>query len=419
MTRDFNKQRRDDSRPSNRYQPSDNRQREEQPSRPARPRLNREMVDRGWESGARHDHADYRARSTTNRRRDQGSDYSSAPNNRKPFDSRQGNQYPRPRPFNSDARSSGDTRFNGQDRRGSQDRPGWNNTRPPFQGREAPRYPDQRPPFRDRETPRYPNQRPPFQGGGTPRYPNQRPPFQGSDAPRYPNQRPAFRDRETPRYPDQRSRYDDRDNTRNNERGNFPRGGRQTRDFERDTRSPHNVQQRGPQHPRWQSRSLVQGEESASYRTSEPRSRPRNEQFEGDYERFDAADRPASRPWDRPSHAQRPEAPIDANQQRRGRMPEEQQSALPPDEHTFSNSRPVRRKDEAFWAEVQEESADLVSRVTPPMDDEDDDLDMTEGVAPPQVEEQPRVRKKKGSKAAASHDPVPRPSHRGFKWPTS
>lgn len=102
-------------------------------------------------------------------------------------------------------------------------------------------------------------------------------------------------------------------------------------------------------------------------------------------------------------------------------MPEEQQSALPSDEHTFSNSRPVRRKDEAFWAEVQEESADLVSRVTPPMDDEDDDLDMTEGVAPPQAEEKekPRVRKKKGSGAATSHDPVPRPSHRGFKWPTS
>ncbi len=100
-------------------------------------------------------------------------------------------------------------------------------------------------------------------------------------------------------------------------------------------------------------------------------------------------------------------------------MPEEQQSALPSDEHTFSNSRPGHRKDEAFWAEVKEESTDLVSRVTPPTDDEEGDLDMTEGAAPPQAEAKPRVRKKKGSGAAASHDPAPRPSRRGFKWPTT
>src|SRR2546429_9498427 len=100
MTRDFNNQRREypqsDSRGS-----SSRRFEKERPSRPARPRLNRDMVDRAWENGARQNHADYRSRDDTrnqqprdNKRRNQYSDQPSAQNsrnNRKPYGNRQNN----------------------------------------------------------------------------------------------------------------------------------------------------------------------------------------------------------------------------------------------------------------------------------------------------------------------------------------
>src|SRR5258708_38952409 len=94
MTREFDKQRRDDSRPSFR-KPSSGRNGEERTPRPARPRLNRETVDRAWESGAQQQHADYRPRSNSNWRSNQQSEYSSQ-NGRsggRPYGNRQdGNQ---------------------------------------------------------------------------------------------------------------------------------------------------------------------------------------------------------------------------------------------------------------------------------------------------------------------------------------
>src|SRR5215467_1685698 len=66
MTRQFNNQPRDDSRPPSRNIPS-SRYQEEQSSRPARPRLSRAMVDRGWENGTPRHHADYRPRTSNGR----------------------------------------------------------------------------------------------------------------------------------------------------------------------------------------------------------------------------------------------------------------------------------------------------------------------------------------------------------------
>src|SRR5260370_30416906 len=62
MTRDYNNQPRDDMHTSSRNQ-SSNKPGDEQSPRPARPRLNRQTVDRAWESGAPNKHADYRPRS--------------------------------------------------------------------------------------------------------------------------------------------------------------------------------------------------------------------------------------------------------------------------------------------------------------------------------------------------------------------
>jgi hypothetical protein len=62
MTRQFNNQPQNNSRPSSRNIPSSNGYREEQSSNPARPRLNRAVLDRGWENGTTRHHADYRPR---------------------------------------------------------------------------------------------------------------------------------------------------------------------------------------------------------------------------------------------------------------------------------------------------------------------------------------------------------------------
>ena len=61
MTRQFDNQPRDDSRPPSHRIPS-SRYAEQQSARPARPRLNRAMVDRGWENGSPRHHADYHPR---------------------------------------------------------------------------------------------------------------------------------------------------------------------------------------------------------------------------------------------------------------------------------------------------------------------------------------------------------------------
>src|SRR5579859_7226367 len=91
MTKEFNKQQRNDSRPSFR-KPSPGRYGDERSPRPARPRLNRETVDRAWENGAPQNHADYRGSRNNNnrsgqpprdsRRRDSQFDQSSAQNSR-------------------------------------------------------------------------------------------------------------------------------------------------------------------------------------------------------------------------------------------------------------------------------------------------------------------------------------------------
>src|SRR2546421_3635028 len=137
MTRVYNKQPRDDMRPSSRNQPP-NRAGDERSPRPPRPRLSRETVDRAWKSGAPIQHADYRTRSSNGQpsrnswRNNQQSEHSSAQNGRRPYGpngpngphgNNQGNQRnfertpnsnfgPRPQPFGAGPNRSNDQRFN-------------------------------------------------------------------------------------------------------------------------------------------------------------------------------------------------------------------------------------------------------------------------------------------------------------------
>ncbi len=172
MTRDYNKQRRDDMRPSSRNQ-STNRYRNEQPPRPARPRLNRETVDRAWEAGAATQHPDYRPRRSNasngqpprdNWRYNQSSEHSSAQNGRKPYRNqvdrnrrfeRNGDNNPgfRSHPYNSGRGGFDDQRTN---------RPGYrdnsfsqtNERRSPYRGNDQKRDNQRRYPENSERQPR-------------------------------------------------------------------------------------------------------------------------------------------------------------------------------------------------------------------------------------------------------------------------
>src|SRR5260221_504262 len=185
MTRDYNKQRRDDVRPSSRNQFT-NRQRDEQSPRPARPRLNRETVDRAWEAGASTQHADYRPRRSNtfngqaprdNRRYNQSSEQSSAPNGRKPFGNRtdsnrrferttpDNNSSFRSRSFNSDRGTLDEQRHHEyrqrpEDRYNSGNRPGSRDSAQPpaYERRSSYRDNEQNRGFQRREPDRQPRE---------------------------------------------------------------------------------------------------------------------------------------------------------------------------------------------------------------------------------------------------------------------
>ena len=156
-------------RPFSRPQPS-NRPGEERSPRPARPRLNRETVDRAWESGAPTQHADYRTRSNNGQpprnswRNNQQSEHSPAQNGRKPFGNRpdgnrrfdrtsnEGYQDNRSRSFGTDRHQNqfGERRNN--DVRGNTGGPNRYGARPGYGDTNTNNRPyGQRPPFREHE----------------------------------------------------------------------------------------------------------------------------------------------------------------------------------------------------------------------------------------------------------------------------
>lgn len=327
MTREFNKQRRDDMRPSSR-KPSSGRQGEERPARPARPRLNRETVDRAWESGAQQQHADYRPRRSDGpsprRHNNQRSEYSSSQNSRggnRPYGNRQDQ---RPRPFDSDRRAPDNQRFQDRERRRYPDESNRADTRPHFQNRERHRYSNG-----------------PNGTGARPRLRNDAPPF---------NRGPQFRDRDQRR--DSQQHDDDY-------RDRSPRG--PTRDTRRSYRPEQNGrfsrdgQPRDTQPTRRQNRPPVRRDDT---------SRPRyGEQFERDYEHLDN-----DAPY-RPRYAEG--SPLRSNRER-NETPERHVTRLP-DGHVLKGPRPAQRKNAQFWTEVAEDTEELLDQVhTVPTEEEDD-----------------------------------------------
>jgi len=349
MTRNFNEQPRYDGHPSPRNQ-SSNRYGEERSPRQARPRLNRQTVDRGWESGARRDHADYRTRNNNelpprnNRRHGQYADHSPAQNGRKHFDHYQddyqraenapnGYRNPRSRSYDSNARNNNDRR--------ADDRRGYSNgfaATPP---------------------------------------------------------RAAFRDRNY------------QQNQRDEQRS-FDRDSRSSRTVDRDSRPSRGYQQRGTQNPRWQSRSWEQNHDRYQGRQDFGR----HERFEGDYERFKTPDT-SRRPVNRSS------------QNRSEEQIRERHVTRLPDGHVLKGPRPVQRKNAEFRTEVEHDAQEILPQV--------DTSTPVTNVDPAEENESSVSRKsRKGvgpktagmEKAHAKQSPVkagskgPKPSQRGFKWPT-
>ncbi len=395
MTREFNKQWRDDSRPSFRNK-SSNRD-EERFSRTNRPRLSREAVDRGWESGAQQRHADYRSRSNhghmprNNRRSEHPSthyDRDHGPYNRRREDYQDTFRHD-DRPHKShDARprTSGETRRNFAEphgeRRGYADRQ------------------DNRSGFRHRA------------------------PSQGHNGQPY---RQRYDNR---RYNDERERPD-RDFRSERRDGSFRKRG--------DDRS-----RRGPdtQNPRWQSRPQTFSKRSFNERAREPF----QAQFEGDYEWFDDHDA-----YDSPSRGNgRPYAHDGRdNSTRRDRYApkaEERHVTRLPDGRVIKGSRPQQRKEARFWTDISENTEALLQRAQPSADeDREQELPNEVGniISIETVQEAPRRQTRREArpasaktdkratsasarrrKAASSSKDIPaatkgpRPSQRGFKWPT-
>ncbi len=369
MTRDFNKPKRDDSNPSFRNS-SPNRNRDERSPRPARPRLNRETVDRAWESGAQQQHADYRPRTGGGQARPQGQrngSWNNTPN-------RQG--------------------YSSQDGRGSS-RPSYNNNRQEnFRDNRPGNYRDDRdrrdaPRNFDRPSGHSNDYRP-----ARPSYGQERRDFGGQ---RFENRRDSFNG-PNHRNGDDRQQFQDR--------------GNQRRDFGRNDRpTTRNTNGAGPQressHPRWQSRP---GEQRNAARDSQHdfNRRPNDgERFEGDYEHFEErstpnkpfenrdtrSQRPNSKPFEsraprdtRPSRSEdrafeerdtrnarppRPAGrPFSGSRSPQGKRFDDKSEAQPerhvtrlPDGRVLKGPRPVQRKNAQFWTGVSSDTSELVGQV--------------------------------------------------------
>jgi hypothetical protein len=369
MTRELNKQWRDDQRPSFRNTPSNSRG-DEQFSRPAHPRLSREVVDRAWKDGAQPHYSDYHPRTSNrpaspNGRNGQRSGYSSSqsrPGNNhftgnrrdnaqrfeRPFSNQQG---PRSRSFADDRRYNDEQRFGERNdyNQSSYDR-GNNKGHRPQQSQDY------------------------------------RQPRQNNSQFRGPRTGPERNDRyEHPR-----------------QGSNAPRG---SRPFARNDR------QGGPRRP----------SQNRSYQ-------PHHEQFEGDYERFSNYHEPA------PYHSRSQNRMHERAIYEQPTEPQRHVTPLP-DGRVLKGSRPQQRKQAQFWTEVIDGTEELLQNVQTPATTPEPTIPEVTNIQPAQSQKSGRKKRattseksgkrtasettrKKNADAAKPHASGPRPSQRGFKWPT-
>jgi hypothetical protein len=368
MTRNYNNQRRDGSRPSSRSY-STNRPgegRSQYTPRAARPRPNRERLDQAWESGAAPKHADYRSRtpqrqsSQQNWRNSQSSGHSSNHNSSRTFGNRQDNVQ----------------RFKGSSR---------SNT-----GNYSPHSRSSDPERRTHDD----------QGNGGQRGYAGSPHKKGTHA--------NFRDN---RDNEQRSEYRDRSPKRDSSQRGSERFDHQSREFQRGERFSRNDKQNrrssqpDTRNPRWQSQQAAHRHNSFRGRSpnADERTPYEGAQFEGDYERFNDSDT----------------------------QPEERHVTHLPDGRVLKGPRPVQRRNARFWTDITDETQTLLQPVETKRVSSHKQAQTGASAktgtpkSPPKSRTHKasavtREKKSRGKQAVTKpRSTGPKPSQRGFQWPTS
>jgi hypothetical protein len=384
MTRQFNKQPRDDSRsPSHRIPSS--RYAEQQSARPARPRLNRAMVDRGWENGSPRHHADYHPRVSSGQA---------------PQKNWRKNQ------------EAGDSSYNGSAGNRTNDNHRAQRVTPSFQASSAPR---QRP-FESKgynaENRRSRNQHQENEPYG---YNNQRQPQgRGSD---YHSQRRSSE------YNNNRSQPD-REYANGHGNNRFQRNpeqdkGKGYRSF--NGRSRYSDQEQRQPHPRFQSRPEAFREQQDSRRSMETQSSaPYREHFKGDYEHFG---------YDTPAQAESAASKPFRRSQRNRYESHPNAKGL----------RLVQSREAEFRASINEEAEELINQVHLPSGEQSKMVSLPEttienrasedlplafpdgqtnsSLANEQAKPVTYVGKAKKAEVIQPASRGPRPSQRGYKWP--
>jgi hypothetical protein len=406
MTRQFNQQPQDDSRLLS-HNTSSNRSQGKQSSHPARPRLNRAMVDRGWENGTPRYHPDYRPQSG---------------NGQAPHNNGRNNQERRSSSYNGPAGGRTDGNRQPNYRKQAQ------RSEPASQS-----YPvSRKQPLNFRgdnvENRQFSNQ----QGDELYSYNNR----QGQNNRRQPQGRDFnFRTQGYSQGRSSDSSYNRRQPNREHVNGSSSNRSQhgsvhnKGRGYERPING--NQEQR-ELHPRLQSRPEAFQRQQGGRRSQEgQRYAPHRQQFEGDYEQFG---------YDTPAQAESSARKSfrDNQHDRSGRRSMPYQNS-----HTRKGPRLVSRKDDEFRASIKEDAEELISQVhssplkPSPVHEETASLPETttdndgsedqplafsnEQAKPSATKETKQAINAKNPKKDEIVQPLSkgrRPFQRGYKWPT-
>src|SRR6266699_3446644 len=335
-----------------------------------------------------------------------------------------GNYGSRPGSFGAGPNRFDDQRFNS--RPGTSRGPQGNGNRDGYRGNQRP-Y-EQRPPYRETGQGRGYQRR---DGAGSDRRPRD---FEGTNRPpRNFEGRPREfeRDNRPPRNFDRKPR----DFARNDERSQ--------RNAARGNRPHYPAEQRDTHNPRWQSRPPARQDRTSPVQSLHNEGEPQGPLFEGDYERFDT---PVTQRADKP-----------ARPYKGGKEPEfsrsepvERHVTRLPDGRVLKGPRPVQRKNAQFWSEISNETEQLIDRAEAPALPAEEKAGTTKGATPKKpraraaspakeaTPKKPRARTTSATKEATPKKPRaarngtrskkttgekprstgPKPSQRGFKWPT-
>ncbi len=434
MTRELNQNRRYDSRPPYRGSSSNNRHGAEQPSRPTRPRLNRAMVDRAWENGAPHRHADYKPRhpneagttqthygpnSQRNGRKAQPSEHSSHDHaSHERGDSKRPSRYhdAHTQPHRSDYSSNG--------YQGSRSR----SAKPNHSFADQPPYRDQR--GNDNKENTYGPR------NGHPNFSHTPPEGNRGRHHQEPERQESHRT----------GAYAHRTNPTNHVSNAAERGDQRIRPYDQRETPHHDNRFKGRQQTN-SHQSRYPSYPATPGRQRENSSNWQSEQFKGDYEQFDHVPTRQPRhgrrdeqfdhaPTRQPRYGRRQEEyPPQVQPQRMEKPPEVERHVTPlPDGRVLKGPRPVQRKNAQFWTDISQDTEKLVNQVQTPAEPAEKSADeQAQTDTLPVQQSAPATRvvssRAKAAKRAASaarkghtNKPIssgPKPSQRGFKWPSA